>query len=600
MKGRLYRALWDLKIDEEAKVSTKAWEKTKNFNGNPMSLNKDRQFDRPFLYPFETGRPIIVPEMARPERGSRWYRKSFQLNVRHGKSYRLQKLLDFMMKELATVVPMSSPRRTRLVLETAMLNLLESWIADLPVNYSRNKNTYTERCMTNEGFFTYARVIPVINGLKRLGYIHERGGIRFSDSDYNKETRMWGTPKLWATFEYFSLINLKFASLKKPEEVIILRNKEGNDVRFRQTNLTRRMTEDLEQYNDFIDGFKISVSLNETVEVDDEFLTEYLYRNLTNSHISLTTVQYHDQSVINQFRDIYIPQLITVSKPPQYLTNQTTITNTIWRKGKPGLAFQGFNLGRDKFMNFLRQRARVYWPKKAEACGKKKKRWANMRPRESFPLSRFGIEHLEFCLRYEYLHRIFNNSRFDKGGRAYGALHQNLPRHMRRFIMINDQPTVEVDYSAYHILMLYHEQGIDYQEDPYEVCEGPEMRDIYKVVGLVAINAPNELKACGGLWDQLKKKKIPLPPYKQPLKTLIKNFKESHPRISQYLYSNVGLELQNRDSQIMNGILVRLMDHGILGLSVYDSVIVKALHEEFLKHVMIEEYEKVMGFKPRL
>ncbi len=55
----------------------------------------------------------------------------------------------------------------------------------------------------------------------------------------------------------------------------------------------------------------------------------------------------------------------------------------------------------------------------------------------------------------------------------------------------------------------------------------------------------------------------------------------------------------NIDSKIMNAILIRLMDHGILGLSVFDSVIAKKRHEAFTREVMTEEYENEMGFKPR-
>ena len=49
----------------------------------------------------------------------------------------------------------------------------------------------------------------------------------------------------------------------------------------------------------------------------------------------------------------------------------------------------------------------------------------------------------------------------------------------------------------------------------------------------------------------------------------------------------------------MNTILVRLMDHGILGLSVHDSVIVQKQHEDRLRAIMIEEYRRMMGFEPR-
>ena len=69
--------------------------------------------------------------------------------------------------------------------------------------------------------------------------------------------------------------------------------------------------------------------------------------------------------------------------------------------------------------------------------------------------------------------------------------------------------------------------------------------------------------------------------------------------IAEYLFSDVGIELQNIDATIMNAILVRLMNQDILGLSVHDSVIVPEQHEAFTKMVMIDEYERIMGFKPR-
>ena len=77
-------------------------------------------------------------------------------------------------------------------------------------------------------------------------------------------------------------------------------------------------------------------------------------------------------------------------------------------------------------------------------------------------------------------------------------------------------------------------------------------------------------------------------------------FRQAHKPIEEYLFSDAGIRLQNMDSHIMNSILMGLMDQGILGLSVYDSVIVAEEHEEILREVMIREYEAVMGFKPRL
>lgn len=125
------------------------------------------------------------------------------------------------------------------------------------------------------------------------------------------------------------------------------------------------------------------------------------------------------------------------------------------------------------------------------------------------------------------------------------------------------------------------------------------MRETYKAVQLVAINSISERSAYGGIRDELAKRGIPLPQRKEPLVSLVRTFREAHQPIAEYLFSDVGIELQNIDGNLMNAILVRLMDHGVLGLSVYDSVIVQRQHEDLLRTIMIEEYRRVMGFEPR-
>ena len=201
---------------------------------------------------------------------------------------------------------------------------------------------------------------------------------------------------------------------------------------------------------------------------------------------------------------------------------------------------------------------------------------------ERFPLREIGVEYLELRLAHEHLHRVFNRKSFKLGGRAYGAVHQSIPSEIRPCVFIDGQPTIELDYSAYHPLMLYHLERIDYQDDVYSVCEGPEMRKTYKVASLVAINAENERKAYGGISEKLKKEGIPLPAGEKPLVRLVHRFKEAHPRIAKYICADMGVRLMYLDSKIMNAILTKLMDQGILGLSVYDSVIVAEQHRDVL------------------
>jgi hypothetical protein len=48
----------------------------------------------------------------------------------------------------------------------------------------------------------------------------------------------------------------------------------------------------------------------------------------------------------------------------------------------------------------------------------------------------------------------------------------------------------------------------------------------------------------------------------------------------------------------MASILERMTREGIPALPIHDSVICPDRHKEFLRQVMMEEYEKEMGFKP--
>ena len=81
---------------------------------------------------------------------------------------------------------------------------------------------------------------------------------------------------------------------------------------------------------------------------------------------------------------------------------------------------------------------------------------------------------------------------------------------------------------------------------------------------------------------------------------MIDEFKEHHAPIKEFLFSGVGVALQNKDSNIMEEILMELHRRGILGLPIHDSVIVEAQHEELLKDLMMKAYRKFMDFEPVL
>lgn len=216
-------------------------------------------------------------------------------------------------------------------------------------------------------------------------------------------------------------------------------------------------------------------------------------------------------------------------------------------------------------------------------------------------LGKLGMAELVFRLKYESLHRVFNKSTFSKGGRFYGASHLDIPSHMRGFIRINGEPVVELDYDALHVVMLYHLRGIDIEleQDPYSMIVGPEDRTVKKIALLTAINAPDDDLAIKGI-----RKKLVGEGYRgeiltdKSLERLIARAKLAHPGIKNDIASGKGITLQNIDSKIADAILTNFLTEGIPALPVHDSFIVPERYEGILRKQMMDEYEKILKFKP--
>jgi hypothetical protein len=109
--------------------------------------------------------------------------------------------------------------------------------------------------------------------------------------------------------------------------------------------------------------------------------------------------------------------------------------------------------------------------------------------------------------RTKFVHRIFNNSRWDHGGRFYGGWWQRCPKAWRTQIVFDGVRAMELDYSGLHIVILYAQEGINYWkdigEDPYQVDQveafdpSIDMRSAAKLLLLTAINVDNEKTAFG-------------------------------------------------------------------------------------------------------
>jgi len=198
------------------------------------------------------------------------------------------------------------------------------------------------------------------------------------------------------------------------------------------------------------------------------------------------------------------------------------------------------------------------------------------------------------------LHRIFNLN-FTHGGRFYGAGHQQLSRNLRKLILIDNEPTVELDYSGMHLRMLYHMDGKEMSyKDPYSYAGGDgEIRNILKILALVLINnRGSDESTIRATQQSLQEDGINVPEgvCQHDLLTGLKN---AHNQISHYFNTGIGLELQYRDSCIAERVMLAMAADGIKCLPVHDSFIVKSKHEGRLREAMITTYRSEMGgFRP--
>jgi hypothetical protein len=229
-----------------------------------------------------------------------------------------------------------------------------------------------------------------------------------------------------------------------------------------------------------------------------------------------------------------------------------------------------------------------------------------------------------------FLHRVFNQST-ELGGRFYGT-HQQISNSDRSRILINGKPTVEIDFSAMHIAILYAWAGVEMIGEPYTI-NGFD-RGTTKSIMLRLVNSENISALQATITSSSKpSRKKQYSDYKknrllfetrlakgqnvrQPTKPIwfdwhieniptdfnAKEFLESlklrHSAITHLLGSNdIGLRLQAADSSLMSAMLVDLYDrkNPIPVLPVHDSLICRKTNSDLVKLTMKRHFKTMFN-----
>lgn len=456
-----------------------------------------------------------------------------------------------------------SKPRLKYAFKTVLFNLYLAYLMNAPVRYSRSKENYRRDRRYGQLYFKYLRIIPVIETLRNLQLIRMKHGFRNKDNNCRKQSRMWAAEGLVEIFRNISRDRPLQVFQCDLDELVVLKDLKKKAAGYTDTANTNSMRQNLLRYNEFITTQQVKVISNGNREVSLHSLCHKLWIDCLKGKATLTDLQLNGSND-NATSD----------------TSSNTIHNTYNNiNTNISITRSFFQLIHSKLTNSTKLNEQS----------------------EKLSLKYFDINQLGFVLNNKRLYRVFNRNSFNLGGRFYGALYQTMPKEFRKDIHIGGEPTVELDYAAHHIRLLYNQLGVDYRVDPYlALTDDPEERKVFKMLLLIALNAETERKAIQGFRDACltSGKLARLPLNNANIRELLQRVKDRHAPIAGYINSGAGCWLQNLDSQITERILMRMTDMGVPCLPVHDSYIVPKQFEERLRDAMTGEYKAVIGFEP--
>ena len=205
----------------------------------------------------------------------------------------------------------------------------------------------------------------------------------------------------------------------------------------------------------------------------------------------------------------------------------------------------------------------------------------------------------------KFVTRVFNGGiagNWERGGRFYRGWWQQIDKEDRSKIYINDQPTLEVDFKAFHPNLLSNELGVKLSGDPYDlgklvlpevITTKEEQRAYVKLLVLMGINADNDKKAYQAFRNSDRKDKLGQRLTDIQLGLLLDAFINKHPQFKGVLNTGQALRLMNIDSQIANMVLDHFTKKNIPVLSIHDSFIIQYDKEPELRRILNQATHQV-------
>ena len=208
----------------------------------------------------------------------------------------------------------------------------------------------------------------------------------------------------------------------------------------------------------------------------------------------------------------------------------------------------------------------------------------------------------------KFVKRVFNEglaANWKRGGRLYRGWWQQIDKEDRSKIYINDKPTLEVDFKAFHPNLLSNELGVRLADDPYDLGElilpdvvttKEQQRDYVKLLVLMGINADSDKKAYQAFRNSDRKDKLGQSLTDIQLGALLDAFIDKHPQFKGVLNTGQALRLMNIDSQIANMVLDHFTSKEIPVLCIHDSFIIQYDKEPELRRILDQATHQVTNY----
>jgi len=209
--------------------------------------------------------------------------------------------------------------------------------------------------------------------------------------------------------------------------------------------------------------------------------------------------------------------------------------------------------------------------------------------------TRRGVQRLPINQTNKFVRRIFSRGSWTNNGRYYGGFWQQVGDDYRKHILINDMPTIEVDYKGIHPSILSINRGKTF--NGYDVgrellpnLTKEQQRKAIKLLVLTAINALSKSQAYKAFRSS---SDISLKDYE--LDILLSGFLKLNPHLEEDLFTDKGIELMYQDSKIVEYVINKFTQSGVPILSVHDSFLIQHNKVLDLKRYMVEASEAVLG-----